>query len=65
MTNTPAKKVRISKAGTISVRASADLQDRLRKAQILKPPYQISLSSILIRGIELACAELEKKSQTK
>ena len=52
------------KDATITVRISAETKFRLRKAMFLRPPYAIPMSTIVERGIELACAELEALANT-
>jgi len=51
------------KDAAITVRLSAATKFRLRKAMFLRPPYAIPMSTIVERGIELACAEIEAETR--
>lgn len=52
-----------SKDTAINVRISKELKFRLCKCQTQIPPYVIKISAIVTRGIELACAEIERKAK--
>lgn len=49
----------MSKQNTITIRLTDEQRERLDSAS-RRGPYSISLTSIIVRGIELAAEELER-----
>lgn len=44
----------------IGIRLTPQLDDRLRKAVARTGPYKLSVTQLVVRGIELALQELDK-----